>query len=84
MPSRWCIATSCSSRRGSTAIQGCRALATLDQPDAFDEQVVKTFEAVVVTDRTTLGNSSSGPEDRPAESSWMSSPGPFGALTRTI
>ena len=35
--------------------RGAESLRRWMEPDAFDEQVVKTFETVVVTDRTILG-----------------------------
>jgi ketosteroid isomerase-like protein len=35
--------------------RGAASLRRWMEPDAFDEQVVKSFEAVVVTDRTILG-----------------------------
>ena len=35
--------------------RGAQSLRRWMEPDAFQEQVVKTFETVVVTDRTILG-----------------------------
>jgi ketosteroid isomerase-like protein len=37
------------------AYRGAESLRRWMQPDAFQEQVVKTFETIVVTDRTILG-----------------------------
>ena len=40
---------------------GAESLRRWMEPDAFQEQVVKTFEPVVVTDRTILANCASWP-----------------------
>ena len=53
------------------------------EPDAFQEQVVKAFDPIVVSDRTILGRRHVMARGRPAASSWMSSRGPSGPLTRT-
>ena len=40
---------------GQPPYRGAQSLRRWMEPDAFQEQVVKTFETIVVTDRTILG-----------------------------